>query len=748
MFDFRRFFQQWGKWIAIGLVAIVIGAFTYRFSRRLDAIAAQFELDTGPQASLLYDRAGQLIFSLHDEERTDRHLSDLAPSIVPAVLTAEDQYFRSHAGIDVVRMTAAAWNDAKAGRLTQGASTITQQLVRLQALGRERTWSRKWREILLSLRIERRFTKDQILETYLNRIYLGDGYFGMQAAARGYFAKDASALDESEAALLAGIIRCPSACSPSSQPERARARRDAVLRAMRKNGLLPEATLASASATIPTIKEKHGDSLLPAHQEGKDDSGLYFIDAVRRQLTARFGEGAVLRGGLRVYTTLDSRLQQAAEQAIANRLGELEAQESASRRPAAVTNPVEGSLITIDPRSGEILALVGGRDFHESAFNRATQALRQPGSAFKPIVFAAALEQGYMPSTMLDHLDTPIEAAEGAWLPAGEHEADAYTLRQALIVSSNRAAARLLQLVGIPTAQYYARQLGIKTPLPSIPSLALGTAEVSLVDLTSAYSVFANNGMLVPPTLISRVEDASGDLLWQPSRTAIPALRSNTAFLMSTMLADVLDRGTGSGAREHGFKLPAGGKTGTSDDYADAWFVGYTPRLVTGVWFGRDQREQIVHRGFAATVAVPAWARFMKQATAGDKPEWFQMPPDLEKVAICQTSGMRATPACRLAAADHKGSVLDDYFIRGAAPAEPCSLHTAELQGTEPVSGPLLGLPPESPVQPPTAVPAERPLTRAPLPPERSATPAPPPEEHPLTEPLDGTVVKPRTSPP
>ena len=233
--------------------------------------------------------------------------------------------------------------------------------------------------------------------------------------------------------------------------------------------------------------------------------------------------------------------------------------------------------------------------------------------------------------------------------------------------------------MGVSAAQYYARRLGITSTLPPIPSLALGTAEVSLIDLTTAYGVFADNGALVSPHLISRVEDSAGDVIWQSSTTAVQILRPGTAFLMSSMLADVITRGTGSQARSQGFKLPAAGKTGTTNDSADAWFVGYTPNLVAGVWFGRDQPEPIIGRATAATIAVPAWARFMKQATASDRPDWYQMPSDFEKVAICQVSGMRATPACRLAAANRQGGVVDDYFPKGTAPKEPCSVHVDQL---------------------------------------------------------------------
>jgi penicillin-binding protein 1A len=690
--------------LSAAVVAVIACVAVYRFCAGVDLMAAQFQLDTGPQATLLYDRAGQLVFSLHDEERIDRHLDQLAPAVVPAVLAAEDKHFWSHVGVDIVRMAGAALNDAKSRRLTQGASTITQQLVRSQALGRERTWSRKLREILLAVRIERRFTKNEILETYLNRIYLGDGYFGFQAAARGYFDKEASALDLSEAALLAGIIRCPSSCSPRNDPERARRRRDVVLQAMLDDGGLTRETYHAAMSSVPDIKPRRADGIFPVHHDGQDPSALYFIDEVRRQLGIRFGEGAVLRGGLRVYTTLDPRLQKAAEDAVAERLSQLDAQErKLHKRESDDDNPIEGSLVAIDPKSGEVLAIVGGRDFHNSPFDRAVQALRQPGSAFKPLVYAAALENGMLPSTILDHLDDPIPASNGAWLPADEHEGATYTLRQALIVSSNRAAARLLQVVGLSTAQYYARRLGITSTLPLVPSLALGTADVSLIDLTTAYGVFANNGALASSHVITRVEDSSGDVIWQSPTRAVQILRPDTAFLMSSMLGDVITRGTGSQARAQGFKLPAAGKTGTTNDSNDTWFIGYTPNIVAGVWFGRDQPETIVRHATAATIAVPAWAKFMKEATAGEAPTWYPMPSNFEKVAICQVSGMLATNACRLAAANHQGGVVDEYFPKGSVPREPCSVHVEQLalpgEVVQPPSQPVAttGAAPESP---------------------------------------------------
>jgi penicillin-binding protein 1A len=351
----------------------------------------------------------------------------------------------------------------------------------------------------------------------------------------------------------------------------------------------------------------------------------------------------------------------------------------------------------MSPLTGDVYALVGGRDFGESSFNRATQARRQAGSAFKPIIYAAALERGYAPGTLLTGLDTPIEGAE-SWMPNGDHERAEYTLRRALKVSSNRAAAQLLQQVGVTAALYYAQRLGIESRLPMVPSLALGTGEVTLLELTAAYSAFANKGSVASPRLLLRVEDSDGTGIWNADEHHVQAISATTAYLMSSMLSDVVSSGSGARARTAGFTLPAAGKTGTTDDYADAWFVGYTPQLLTGVWFGLDQPAPIMRGGFAGTVAVPAWARFMSAATKGAKPEWYRMPSDVEKVEICRLSGMRAGPRCHdvhveagapdmaligakyapdpIAEPDEP-AVYEDLFPVGNVPSEVCALHDA-----------------------------------------------------------------------
>ncbi len=530
-------------------------------------------------------------------------------------------------------------------------------------------------------------------------MYFGEGYYGVEAAARGYFAKSAADLGLEEAALLAALVRSPSSDAPSVSATRATKRRNMVLALMHRQGVISAEELRIAhAAPMPSGSRAKSGGVFAA-----GGTGLYFQEEVRRQLFHQFGSDRVLRGGLRVYSTYDPEMQRAAEQAITSRLAEI----AKSRRAA---ENLQGSLVAMSPETGEVYAIVGGRDFAESSFNRATQARRQAGSAFKPIVYAAALERGYAPGTLLRDLDVPIEAAEGAWLPDGDHELDEYTLRRALKVSSNRASAQLLQQVGLTTTVHYAERLGITSPLPMVPSLALGTGEVTLLELTAAYSAFASDGSVVTPRLITRVDDAAGTAIWHAEVRRRQAIRPTTAYLMSSMLSDVIAGGTAARARAAGFTLPAGGKTGTTDDYADAWFIGYTPRLLTGVWFGLDTPAPIMREGFAGTVAVPAWARFMRAATKGAKPEWYRMPANVEKVAICRISGMRAGPGCHESSpvnhdpeAQRNGftgtadtasggvpspdaipavplppaepTVYEDLFPTGAVPPEICQLH-------------------------------------------------------------------------
>lgn len=649
------------------------------------------EIGSHPQTTVVYDRHSRPAFTFFFEQRIDVPLDRVSPHMIQALLAVEDRRFFSHNGLDPLRIVKAAWRNWRRGRIVEGGSTITQQLARLEQLTPERTFSRKLREAAIAVRLEERYSKEQILLAYLNAVYFGDGYYGVEAASRGYFGKSASDLLPHEGALLAAIVRSPTGYSPSAAPRRALERRNLVLRLMQKTGRLSEAEYRRAAA-MPLRAAANTGTI-----QASASCGGYFQEEVRRQLIARLGVQPVMKGGLRVYTGYDPGMQCAAEQTITRRVAQI-----AKTRKGA--RDLQGSLVALDPLSGEVRALVGGRDFAASSYIRATQARRQPGSAFKPIIFAAALERGMAPGSMLHHLDEPIMTDSGPWLPGGEHEESEYTLRAALKISSNRAAAQLLQQVGYSQATYYAHRLGIESQLPAVASLALGTGGVTLLELTAAYGVFANRGVAVTPHLIARVDDARGRTLYSEVPSSRQAVTPATAYLMTSMLADVISSGTATGARSAGFKLPAAGKTGTTDNYADAWFVGYTPRLVTGVWFGMDKPAPIMSRGFASVVAVPAWAEFMARATAGDPPDWYRPPPDVEKVTICRVSGQRATEACRHGWVDTgyvqagltmlpgsgvgdreaatgarvskpQSNVYDDYFPYGTAPSGSCDRH-------------------------------------------------------------------------
>lgn len=623
---------------AAWMTAYRVLTFTWTVAAELDRAAALAELTPPAQSTMVFDRHGRPAFSFFAEQRINVSLDDVSPLMVQALLAVEDQRFFSHNGLDPIRIAGAAWKNVRQSRIVEGGSTLTQQLARASQLSPRRTFERKIREAMIAARLEQRYSKREILEAYLNTVYFGEGYYGVEAASRGYFGRPASELDAAQAALLAALVRSPSHDAPCVSPDRALKRRNLVLRLMRDQRRIDDTSYRAAAAS-PISDAAHAPATAQV-LAGGPSTGKYFEEELRRQLVAQFGNDRVLRGGLRVFATYDPELQRAAEEAVRKRIAQIA---KVSTRARAL----QGSLVSIDAATGDVLALVGGRDFEASSFNRATQARRQAGSAFKPIVYAAALERGYGPATRLTELDVPIHAGPDLWLPGGEHEAEEYTLRRALKLSSNRAAAQLLQQIGTSTTVHYAQRLGIDSPLPMVPSLALGTGEVTLLELTAAYTAFANRGITSGPRLFTRVEDSDGNVIFHQPERHVRAISEATAYMMSSMLADVVTSGTATRVRGGGFKLPAAGKTGTSDDYADAWFIGYTPHLVTGVWFGLDVPAPIMTRGFASTVAVPAWTMFMKAATREHKPAWFQMPSGVEKVAICRISGARATNVCR-----------------------------------------------------------------------------------------------------
>ena len=644
-------------WVGVGATA----AYVYAAVRALPDSQAVRTVGTMARATSILDVKGRHAFTIFQEQRLHVPLARMSPHLVRAIVAVEDQRFYEHGGFDVIRVVGAGVNNVREGRREQGGSTITQQLARMAFLTPDKAYRRKLQEIVLATRVEETFTKDEILEMYLNKAYFGDGLYGVEAAALGYFGKHARDIDVAESALLAGLVKSPSTYAPTVNAERAMARRNLVLRVMRDSGAIDAPTYDAARAKRLVLK----DAL-----RGEEAYGQYFKEEVRQELVERFGWDRVHHEGLRVETTIDLDMQKAAEAEVARSLADIEKRQGRRRDDSA--GPLQAALVALDPRTGEVRALVGGRQFEESRFNRVTQAKRQPGSAFKPFVFAAALERGFTPATVFTGLQEPVMTASGAWVPSDGHaDVDSLSMRSALRVSSNRAAVRVIEEVGIPAAVDVAERFGMPD-MPKVPSLVLGSGEVTMLSLVSAYGAFANEGVLVRPTMIRRVTTADGTVLFESERAANQVVASSIAYLVNSMLEDVVDSGTASQVRSLGFSLPAAGKTGTTNDYRDAWFVGYTPSLVTGVWVGYDKPRTIVANGYAAQLAVPMWTRFMTAATRGDRARAFRMPDSIVGAEICPLSGKLATDACRR---DPEARVYVEHFAHGTEPVDLCPYH-------------------------------------------------------------------------
>ena len=634
------------------------------------------------QSTTIYDAENRPVFTIFKEQRIEVPLDRVSRNLIAAVISVEDQRFFDHSGVDAIRVGAAVLRNVQAGRRAEGGSTITQQLARQSFLSRDKTYRRKLKEVMLAAYIESMYSKQEILQLYLNKVYFGDGLYGVEAASRGYFGKSAHELDIAEAALLAGLIQSPSSYAPTVNLEGAVGRRNVVLQTMVASGTIDQATADRA---------KKAEVGLTNALEIKETYGLYFKEQVRRELVERFGWQRVYQGGLHVYTTMNTDLQRAAEKLLEEGLEDIEKRRAFSHPPRGKDGPpregeapdyLQGALFSMDPTTGHVLAMVGGRDFGESRFNRAVQAKRQSGSAFKPFVFAAALENGYSPATMITRLNDPIPTLEGEWLPDDEHSgASAMTLRAALRTSSNRAAVQLLNSVGIPEAVGFAEKLNVGTP-PSVPSLALGASEVTLGSLTAAYGAFANAGVVRTPVLVLRVQDSEGEVLLENTGESRRAISESTAFLMASMLSDVVNAGTAYRARQAGFSHPAAGKTGTTNDYVDAWFVGFTTRIVTGVWIGFDQPRSIIPNGYGGELAVPIWASFMKTATRNTKPEWIDRPSNVIGVNVCRLSGRLPGPGCGDVpvvsddgSIERRSLIYTEFFVRGTQPSDSCPIH-------------------------------------------------------------------------
>lgn len=625
-----------------------------------EADIMQFSTSAG---SKLYDSAEppELIAQLSTEQRTFVPFTRLPRALVDATVAIEDERFYSHWGIDFYGIVRAALVNLVHWRKVEGASTITQQLARTLFLTHERTVQRKLKEMILAIKIEHQYKKEEILEMYLNQIFFGHGAYGVEQAARAYFGKHVEELTLPECALLAGMPKAPNEYSPRTNPERSRVRRDLVLTKMAQNGFIPRTEADEAKKN-------------PIHlAETEITNAPYFASYVRQSLENAYGSEAVYRGGLTVYTTLNLRMQSLAQRSLEQGLAAAEDLVRQSRRGGAAIESslrLQGALVALDARTGAILAMVGGRSFRESEFNRAVQAHRQPGSSFKPIIYTTALLNGFNCSDLLSDIPRSYPGKDGRqWTPANFERTQKgppdISLRRALTLSHNVATADLLNRIGVYTVTSEAKKFGYAGPLRNDLTLALGTSEVSLLEMASAFSVFANGGARAVPFAIKLVKDDHGTVLEQHAPQLLPVISPQIAYLMVSMMEDVIDHGTGIVIRRLGFTRPAGGKTGSTNDFTDAWFVGYTPSVVCAVWVGYDDRRTMGKNMTGGLIAAPIWASFMSEALESAPREDFTRPSGLVTAVVDPASGKLATKACP--------RTRVELYLEGQAPTQPCT---------------------------------------------------------------------------
>ncbi len=705
MTSFRKRFYVYSLLAALAIVTVAL-------SLRIHLIGlppiTSLESYTPSLTTRIFDSKGLVLAELFTERRALLPLSKIPVDLQNAIIAVEDDQFFHHAGISIKGILRAAWRNFWAGRVLQGGSTITQQLSKLIFLNPERSISRKIREVLMALQIERNFSKQEILQMYLNQVYFGQGAYGVQAAARIFFGKEVGDLTLPECALLGGMVRAPSGYSPFNHPDRARVRRNVVLVRMREEGFItPEEEKRAAREPIPLIRPPLLGTQAP-----------YFAEQIRRELEPKYGFTALWKGGLRITTTLDLEMQKHAEEIMEESLkayDEEAARYRAKTRDADVdpdseeaavqtsTLPIQGALVVLDVRTGAIRAMVGGRDYMASAFNRVTQAHRQPGSTFKPFVWGAALSAGYTPATLVD--DGPLayyyegrdwRLFEGTteqfaislvtatfatsrdfkiWVPTNFDAKfmGVVTMRRALELSRNVVSVRLIQSVGPTPVADLAHRAGIQSDLEQVLSLGLGTSVVTPLELTSALGTFANGGVHVTPFAIQRVEDAQGRLLEDHAPVEREAVSPQIAYVLVNMMKGVVENGTARYARKLG--RPLAGKTGTTQDNRDLWFIGMTPDLVAGAWMGYDQESLSLPRRdwTGGSTVVPWWTKVMTEALKGYPSQDFPVPDGIAFVKIDAETGDLALPTCpkqRLEA-----------FIKGSEPKVYCKVdHSKPLE--------------------------------------------------------------------
>lgn len=741
------------SWLVASLIlifaggAVVSSVFIRRSVEDLPSVDS-LERYVPPLVTKVVDAYGQPIGEFFTERRTTVPLTKIPVDLRRAVMATEDSTFFDHWGIDLSGIARAAMANIKAGRVVQGGSTLTQQLAKTIYLTRRKTFDRKFKELLLTLQIERRYSKDEILELYLNQIYFGGGAYGVQAASQLYFDKQTQELTLSECALLAGLIRSPNRYSPLRNPDLALERRAHVLTRMREEGYITEAEEKEAAETL----------VIPEDLQRRSRQAHYFLEEIRKELEPEYGSETLEQGGLTIHTTLDLRMQLAAEDVVERHLAQYDLRFGTQtlaeynedlvtamekRRRALLADPtpenlellanttwqvelstippaIQGALIALDVHTGAIRAMVGGRDFQESQFNRAIQAKRQPGSAFKPFVWAAAIDsRRFTPATVvqdhplvyidiesdptllaettswaetwtvvLDNLEmTPEEFAEledfekdellrRFWRPQNYdgRYLGPMTIRRGLERSRNLLSVRIIDTIGPRAVTRIARAAGITSRLSPVLSLALGTSVVTLIEITNAYATFASGGFHAEPYFIERVVDRRGKILDENTPKISERINRQTAYLMTNLLQGVVNRGTGWYARR--LRRSLGGKTGTTQDQRDVLFIGFSPDLAVGVWVGYDDFRPLRSGLSASSVAVPLWTDFMREALKSYPKSDFPTPDGIEYAKVDVKTGHLALPSCP--------NVTLEAFRRGTVPEDFCPVdHRAEEEEEE-----------------------------------------------------------------
>ena len=682
---------RWGWKITLLALIAAGGLAVFLFYAGWAATFEMKKVGEMPERNTVLDVDGKIYSRLAGANRLKLSLSEVSPFFITAVLAREDTRFYQHGGIDWRGILRALARDILSRSAKEGASSITQQLARNSLPLGGRTVSRKLLEAMVALRIERQFTKQQILELYINRIYFGTGCYGVETASQAYFGKSASKLSLPEAALLAGLIRSPNRFSPLKNPEGAAMQRNAVLdRMVQLKKLSPEQAEQAKMAKI-TPHPRH----LSFIQEN------YAMDAVQRDLNLLLTQDQIDNGGLFIYTTLDPAVQNAAQQALETQLTKIEHQSNFHHPLKANYQPPEtgddsampylqGAVVTIDNASGGIRALVGGRDYSQSKFNRALAPTnRQVGSAFKPFVYTLAFSHGLLPGAAIS--DGPIQPGEiegaGNWSPGNSDGtySGVQPCSYGLIHSRNTMSVRVGQFAGLDSVQKVATTLGLAQNVARGPAIYIGSFETNLKDLTAAYSAFPNSGIRKQAYIIERIDNQQHHPIYRAAHISTPALDPSAAWMTSQLMEEVLSRGTAASARSLGFSLPAAGKTGTTNDYKDAWFLGYTSTLTSGVWVGFDQPVTIIPHGYGAALALPVWTQVMNKAASRYPAQELRPTMPIQRASVCSISNQLATTGCQAV-----GTAYDIDLPADKVPTVACEVHGGQQM---PFAQQLQGLP-------------------------------------------------------